>query len=635
MFCPVCRSEYPSDWKRCPKDEAALLRDSVIGKYRIDEVVGQGGMGAVYRAFNPDTQSPVAIKLMLAQAASNDAARARFQREAAAIAALRTRHVVTIFDFGAEPDGTLYLVMELLVGHTLRAEIDRPPAAMPLPRVQTIMDGALRGLGAAHRAGITHRDLKPENVFIAETDDGEVTKLLDFGIARVATKDAALTQSGALMGTPAYMAPEQVAGNRGQIGPWTDVYSMGVILYEALSGASPFAAETVTEVLGKVLGRQFEPLEKVRPGLPAAIYQVVDRAMSDEPEQRFAHADAMRDAWTIAHGGVPTGSDAPRGQLRRVDAVAKTEASSPAIVPVAATLPAGQAVSTAAAATADPITRTAPRGRGLLIGGALAVVAGGAAIVIATRGGGAPTIDAGAPVVAATTSDAPIAIPIDATVSDAAVPDAVALDAPPLDPALVRIDGATFAMGSDPALAKRAPDALPRHQVTVAAFAIDRREVTLALARSVLGPGVGGGTGDADDLPARNITAPQAEQVCAARGLRLPTEAEWELAARSAPLAEGRLRTAGPRANAPDPVGTHPKDCTPSGICDLLGNVMEWTADPWQQPSPKPDRRVVRGGSFRVAAADRFYASVDARTPAPPATPDPEVGFRCAGDLSP
>ncbi len=401
VYCPVCRSEYPSDWKRCPKDEAALLRDAVIGKYRIDEVLGQGGMGAVYRAFNPDTQSAVAIMLMLAQAASNDAARARFQREAAAVAALRTRHVVTIFDFGAAPDGTLYLVMELLVGHTLRAEIERPPDAIPLPRVQALIDGALRGLGAAHRAGITHRDLKPENVFIAETDDGEVTKLLDFGIARVSTKDAALTQSGALMGTPAYMAPEQVAGNRGQIGPWTDVYSMGVIIYEALAGASPFAAESITEVLGRVLGRQFAPLHELRPGLPAAIYQVVERAMADEPDQRFASADAMRDAWTIAHGGVPTGADGARGAVRRVDAIAKTEASSPALVSAASTQP---QTTGARSRPRPPCRRTrsrprapgAPRRRGLLIGGALAALAAGAGIVVATRGGAAPAPDAGA-----------------------------------------------------------------------------------------------------------------------------------------------------------------------------------------------------------------------------------------------
>ncbi|MBZ0236611.1 MAG: serine/threonine protein kinase, partial [Deltaproteobacteria bacterium] len=304
MYCPLCHSEYPDGWKRCPTDEAALLRAATIGKYRIDRLIGAGGMGAVYRAMNPDTQSAVALKILHGSAAGVEAARTRFQREAAAVAALKTRHVVSIFDFGADVDGTLYLVMELMLGHNLRKEIAEPPDTMPLPRVNLIFDGALRGLGAAHRAGIVHRDLKPENIFIAETDDGEVAKLLDFGIARKGGGPS-LTHSGALMGTPAYMAPEQVAGNRGDIGPWSDVYAMGVILYEMLSGRAPFAADSMTEVLSRVLAREFAPLRSMRPGLPEAVYLLVDRCLSDEPAARFAGADALREAWDAAFDAFP------------------------------------------------------------------------------------------------------------------------------------------------------------------------------------------------------------------------------------------------------------------------------------------------------------------------------------------
>ncbi|MCA9678613.1 MAG: serine/threonine protein kinase, partial [Myxococcales bacterium] len=306
MFCPVCRSDYADDWKVCPKDAAYLLRSQFVGKYRIDQLLGAGGMGAVYKAYNPDTQSTVAVKLMHGGAAAADASRQRFQREAASVAALSTRHVVSIYDFGSELDGTLYLVMEYLQGHTLRDEIAPPPAAVPLPRVNFLFDQALRGLGVAHRAGIVHRDLKPENLFVADTDDGEVVKVLDFGIARVQRGDTPnLTNSGALMGTPAYMAPEQVAGNRGQVGAHSDVYAMGVILYELFTGASPFHAETLSEVLSKILSRTFVPLAQVRPDLPAAVCELVERTLADDPADRFASADALREAWGAAWAQLP------------------------------------------------------------------------------------------------------------------------------------------------------------------------------------------------------------------------------------------------------------------------------------------------------------------------------------------
>jgi serine/threonine-protein kinase len=618
VYCPVCRSEYPADWRRCPKDEAALLRENKVGKYRIDDVIGQGGMGAVYKAFNPDTKSSVAIKLMHAQAASNDAARQRFQREAAAVAALRTRHVVTIFDFGAETDGTLYLVMELLHGHTLRSELRGPIAP---DRLHMIIDGSLRGLGAAHRAGITHRDLKPENIFIAETDDGEVTKILDFGIARTSTKDQALTQSGALMGTPAYMAPEQVAGNRGSIGPWTDVYSMGVILYESLTGVSPFGAESVTEVLGKVLGRQFTPIGDLRKDLSPAVRMVVDVAMSDPPDQRFQSADALRDAWISAMGGqAATTTD------RRLTAV-----------PVA-TQP---TVSTAPTMTPEPVVVDATlerpaRRRGWLWLVALIFVGGGAAaaILVATGGKKKPPVTPAASIDAraaatATTDAAPIAIADAAPPPDAA--KVVSIDAAPSPTDdMVSFAGGDFQLGADPKKTVAHPDLDPPHKVTVAAFWLDKHEVTLGQLRAALGDDKAGGLPD-DKLewPARSVTAAEAAAACQAMGKRLPTEAEWEIAALGATgdPASARLH-GGP--GTPDPVGTHPGDCSDKGVCDLLGNVMEWTADPWTRPSKKPGRVVVRGGSYGVDPTDTFYATLHARIAVKPDDRDPELGFRCA-----
>ncbi|MBE7451771.1 MAG: serine/threonine protein kinase [Kofleriaceae bacterium] len=311
MFCPRCQSEYPADWKACPKDATALLRSARIGKYQVVGMLGVGGMGAVYKAVNPDIRgSRVAIKVMNPSVADLEATRERFKREAAAVVALRTAHVVKVYDFSAEPDGMLYLVMELLDGHPLRDEIRPGPDYMDLARVQMVMEGALKGLAAAHKAGIIHRDLKPENVFVAETDDGEIPKLLDFGIARVQAHDKNLTHTGSLMGTAAYMAIEQVAADAGEIGPWTDVYAMGAILYELLAGAPAVGGDTITEVLHKVLAAEHVPLPALRAGLSPGVYELVERCLSPRPADRPPNADAMRAALAAARL-VPAGTPVP------------------------------------------------------------------------------------------------------------------------------------------------------------------------------------------------------------------------------------------------------------------------------------------------------------------------------------
>ena len=654
MYCPLCRSEYPEGWKRCPTDEAALLRASTIGKYKVDRLIGAGGMGAVYRAENPDTQSAVALKILHGSAAGVEAARTRFQREAAAVAALKTRHVVSIFDFGADVDGTLYLVMELLLGHNLRKEIASPPEAMPLPRVNLVFDGALRGLGAAHRAGIVHRDLKPENVFIAETDDGEVAKLLDFGIARKGG-GSSLTHSGALMGTPAYMAPEQVAGNRGEVGPWSDVYAMGVILYEMLSGKAPFAADSMTEVLSRVLSREFAPLRSVRAGLPEAVYLLCERALADAPAARFPHADALREAWRAAFDAFPAdvrNATVPRyraGGHGHDLASAPTSAATASGTPAPGTPPppegpytpgtpgrtggAGGKKANAASfaatqatpspvvgeSSADPEKRPA-RSRGLVLGIGGLVAAGALAVVLVVASGergGTATGDAG--LVAAADGGA---IVIDATAVVPVAADAAVVPSAP--PGMARLPGGKFTMGADPALAASYPDALAQQATEVAPFFLDQHEVTAVAAKAALG--MAPGPRDVPGLPARSMTWADAARVCKELGKRLPTEAEWEFAAQRSPLAAAGAQLKAAGVKGPAAVGSHPGDCTTDGVCDLLGNVIEWTAD---GAGPK---RIARGASYNVAARDRWYASIHARQPVDATAADPEIGFRCAAD---
>ncbi len=643
-FCPACGSEYPDGWKRCPTDEAELLASRNVGKYRVNGLLGAGGMGAVYRAFNPDTRSPVAIKVLHGEASATEASRTRFQREAASIAALTTRHLVNVYDFGSDAGGRMYLVMELLEGHNLRPEIKAAIAkgqGMPVPRINLVLDGSLRGLGAAHKKGIVHRDLKPENIFIADTEDGEVAKVLDFGIAQVQSKESSvITKEGALMGTPAYMAPEQVGGNRGEIGPWTDVYAMGVIAYEMLTGLSPFEDQSVTAIFSRVLTRDFKPLRDIRPDLPQPVLALIDCAMSDHYDNRFADANAFREAWVAAYRGFdPSVAAVPVPPFRRTadtrqirgggggpDAMLATESADATTDPArAATFmsPAQGNTRPSKPSTLTPggvVTDSAPDKpggrRGLWLGLGLLALAGiGGAIAMTRRGGGndhgggAIHSDAGA--IALVSTDAAVPAPLDAS------------SAPP--PGMIAIPASRYAVAGFP-MTDIEPFFLDATEMTVAGY----RDAVKQLGREV----DDGVITDGDDSPVRGVTWQEASDACRALGKRLPTEVEWEYAATRAPLdPEGaRLLRAG--VSGPSPVASHRGDCTPEGLCDLLGNVSEWTADPWRARADSQadgQLRVVRGGSFNVAPASR-YAQPESRAKQKADTRDGELGFRCARD---
>jgi eukaryotic-like serine/threonine-protein kinase len=657
VFCPVCRSDYPQDWKRCPKDEAVLLRAAVIGKYRVDGLLGVGGMGAVYRATNPDTKARVAIKVMNSSIADMDDARARFSREAAAVAALRTAYVASIYDFGSEPDGTMFLVMELLEGHGLRSEIATGDDAIPLSRFAMILDGALRGLSAAHRAGIVHRDLKPENIFIAHNDDGEVPKLLDFGIARVKTRESDLTHSGAIMGTPSYMAPEQVNGARGQIGTWSDVYAMGVIAYEMLSGVSPFAGDTMSEILMRIVDRQFAPLPTLRPSLPPQLYDLVDRCLMTEPEQRPANAEALRDLLR-ATGLVPAGGATvpaftgrskavgnranSSGDAATMDAAGTAPTVTPASLPrpsaIAAVGPtvavdhsSSQRLQSAASSqplvpTNNAIPTTEAKSRAALyVGiGLVTVAAAAAAFVMWPRGSSAVSADA-AVVVVVQPIDAAQTIAVDSPTTPAELPAVLA--AMPVDDWRRNwqvIPAGTYRIGQ-----ARISDApyLAQATVELKSFAIMPYEMTrqrYALALGLADDAALPFNEDADSAAIRGVTAKQSEAACAALGATLPTEQQWEVAAlttpndakRAALLHQNELTT----------------DCSSDGLCNMLGSLAEWTSSTWPGAN---GARVVRGGSVGVAANAGWYASIHARAKLAATVSDAEVGFRCVIHLEP
>ncbi len=273
---------------------------SVIGgKYLLVEAIAEGGMGTLYRAVQLGLDREVALKLVDVEEPGFDERVARTLREAEICAAIRHRNVVAIHDVDRTPEGRPFLVMELLRGETLAQRTARAPS-MRLDELVGILADCLLGLHAVHESGVVHRDLKPENIVLADCgDEGVVPKLLDFGISyrglRAGRGERRLTHQGTVLGTPWYMSPEQ-ARAADAVGPEADLYSMGVVAYEALTGRLPFDSDSLFGLLLKVTTEDAPTVAERRPDLPVALSEVVAKAMSRAPEDRFDSALAMRDA---------------------------------------------------------------------------------------------------------------------------------------------------------------------------------------------------------------------------------------------------------------------------------------------------------------------------------------------------
>jgi serine/threonine protein kinase len=282
-----------------PLDVPDLLRGGTVvdGKYRIDGVVGEGGLGVVYGATQLSLARPVAVKVLHGTASSRPEAVQRFEREARTVAQLRHPHVVTIYDFGVAPEVGAYIVMELVAGRSLRAEIGESGPLGPRHAL-VLVDQIASAVQAAHELGIIHRDLKPENVVVEIARDGPVAKVLDFGIAKLQGDlfegSERLTASGAMLGTPRYMSPEQCEGLA--LDARSDVYSLGCILYELLAGRPPFAGANQAEVILGHLRDEPPPLRRTDPGVPEVLEAALTRALAKDPAARFPSAAAFRAA---------------------------------------------------------------------------------------------------------------------------------------------------------------------------------------------------------------------------------------------------------------------------------------------------------------------------------------------------
>jgi serine/threonine-protein kinase len=280
-----------------------MLQEGAVigGRYRLASLIGEGGMASVWRAEDDTLKRSVAIKLLYVRThRDSQSAIDQFLREARLAASVQHRNVIHTVDFGVTDDHMPFMVMELLQGESLADRMSRSPA-LRMEEVVHIANLTLRGLAAVHEAGIVHRDLKPQNIFLERDADGLFPKILDFGISRSlgGSESAIATQQGLIVGTPEYMAPEQARGAT-DIDRRADIYAIGAIVYEGLTGRVPFESESLASLLVKIATTHPVPIRELRPEVPELLSDCIAQAMAQDREQRFADAATFRKALTRA-----------------------------------------------------------------------------------------------------------------------------------------------------------------------------------------------------------------------------------------------------------------------------------------------------------------------------------------------
>ncbi|MFO0603086.1 MAG: protein kinase [Polyangiales bacterium] len=294
-------------------DRVFVPGETLLGKYKVVRVVGEGGMGAVLEAENVRTSRRVAVKVLTGvDDAKATTATKRFVNEARAAAKLTHPNSVDVLDLESDDSGALYIVQEFLVGETLHDRLLRE-RRLPWREALELMLPVMSALAEAHRKGIVHRDVKPENIFLTEAAPGVVVpKIIDFGIARLAETDLRLTRNDRVMGTPYYMSPEQAAGQRDLDGQ-TDVWAVGVVLYEAITGALPFDGNNLEVVMRAIVRESFTPMRLRDPLLPEALVAAVERSLVRERDRRYASMQDFLDALLACAGEAPVGVGRIRG----------------------------------------------------------------------------------------------------------------------------------------------------------------------------------------------------------------------------------------------------------------------------------------------------------------------------------
>ncbi len=384
--CPKCGIEYPDATTLCPSDGVALeqtedplLGKVLTGKYRIEEKLSEGGMGAVYRGTHVLMEKTVAVKVLRPSLAADEKIVARFSREARAASRITHPNALSVTDFGEAEGGIVFLVMEFLSGRTLK-DIIREEGPMSLERAVNIMRQVTDALKAAHDQGVVHRDLKSDNIMLMSAAVGEHAKVLDFGIAKInepdGTPDSTLTAPNLVIGTPQYMSPEQCS-QATDIDSRSDIYSLGVILYEMLVGHVPFTGESPTMVMLKHLQEPVPSVLDERSDIPPSIGQIIARAMAKVPANRYQKVtDLLEDLMIAADVPVPARVGAgtvENGQVTQTSTAATDDADELTVVRprqpayVAPRAPVTVPIESPAVATFNPLRIVIPAAAALIV----------------------------------------------------------------------------------------------------------------------------------------------------------------------------------------------------------------------------------------------------------------------------
>ena len=478
LACPRCNTRYPAGTSACPADgetlipEEAMARESeiapgtMVGEYRVEGKLGEGGFGAVYRAVHPLIGKAAAIKVLGWDFSSNPEMVSRFVAEARAVNQIHHRNIIDVFSFGRLPDGRQYYVMELLQGQSLDEHL-KTKGCLSIEEALPILRGVARALGAAHQGGIAHRDLKPENVFLVFDEDGGVQpKLIDFGIAKLLGDDGAAghkTRTGTPMGTPYYMSPEQCRGKN--VDHRTDIYSFGVLVYVLLTGQKPFDGESAMDILLKHVTESAPRLSIALPGVPKPLEDALAALLEKDPEKRPQTAAEALSAIENAVKGLPPSDLQRRGGAApdRVSVVtgASEHRSSPEAAdaktmvdpvrsdvgePLKSGVGASNAtLSPAARDTTSPPAPAAAKSRVWVpVAVGVAALAGAAVVLFAVAGGKATSTDVRASATSASET-ATSAAPTPVVVPGSALPTASATAAATANPAVTASATATVA----------------------------------------------------------------------------------------------------------------------------------------------------------------------------------------------
>jgi serine/threonine-protein kinase len=650
--CNTCGNTFPVSLSFCLNDGSPLVKiDSMIGnvldgRYRLDTLIGEGGMGDVYRATHVHLDTEFAVKLLKPEFVANETAIKRFRLEAKAAGRIHHPNAVRVTDFGVTPERVVFLVMELVMGQSLRLMI-RNEGTLEAVRSVNIVRQVCGAVDAAHRGGVIHRDLKPDNILIEALTNAERVKVLDFGIAKLreAKTDTFLTQAGTIIGTPQYMSPEQCMGN--PLDPRSDIYSIGVLIYEMLTGEVPFDGESTIQVVYNQLHMLPRPLREHVPNIPEPLAQVIMRALEKEPDKRQASAAQLSDELKRALSGSPVEEIVvppdPLGTRPLQTVESKPEISVPT------------AGDERPSRSTTFLPRTDPEGeRPTRPDDDLTVVRKTPPFSVEI-----------APPPAATPSRMKYIIP--AAIAALVLIGAIALllrpDTTPTTPpnntpqppeGMAYIPEGKFIMGRNDG----SPDEGPAHEESIKPFFLDLHEVTNqeykkfvdATGRALPFHWRASGTFPAGEgeMPVRYVDWDDANAYAAWAKKRLPSEAEWEYAARGG--SKGFLYAWGnqwqpgyanvdrnPGERKPARVGGFTTDVSPFGIADMTGNVSEWVQDYYSErygATQDQRLRVYRGGNFVDAPekSTNTYRWADF----PREIPTEQllrIGFRCARDL--